>query len=100
MAGKWFSYSVTGRSPEEGGTTTISTTLVPLSLIFDANTDKVGKKPIISADSDVTKVVQSPIFQKFAFVTGNTQYADAVQRAEFTAWPLESTGIPCSASRA
>jgi chitinase len=81
--GKSFSYTVTGRGPDEGGTTTISTTLVPLSLIFDANTDKAGKKRMISAASDVAKVVQSPIFQKFAFATGNTQYADAVQRAEF-----------------
>jgi chitinase len=83
LAGKSFSYTVTGRSPEEGGTTIISTTLVPLSLIFDANTDQAGRKRIISAASDVAKVVQSPIFQKFAFATGNTQYADAVQRAEF-----------------
>jgi chitinase len=83
VAGKPFRYTVAGRSPEAGGTTTISTALVPLSLIFDGYTDNSGKKLVISAAPDVPKVVQSPIFQKFAFATGATQYGDAVQRAEF-----------------
>ncbi|MGH9326483.1 MAG: hypothetical protein ACRD2B_07340, partial [Terriglobia bacterium] len=82
-AGKPSQYTLAGRRPELGGTTTIPTALVPVSLIFDGYTDKAGKKLVISAASDVPKVVQSPIFQKFAFATGATQYGDAVQRAEF-----------------
>ncbi|MGH9403352.1 MAG: glycosyl hydrolase family 18 protein [Terriglobia bacterium] len=83
VAGKPSRYTVAGRSPELGGTTTISTVLVPVALIFDGYTDKAGKKLVISAAPDVPKVVHSPIFQKYAFATGATQYGDAVQRAEF-----------------
>ncbi|MGH9583988.1 MAG: hypothetical protein ACRD4O_13760, partial [Bryobacteraceae bacterium] len=34
--GKQYSYTVAGRKPESGGTTTIPTVIVPLSLSFDA----------------------------------------------------------------
>jgi chitinase len=83
VAGKQYTYSIVGRSPEKGGTTIIPTVLVPVSLQFDAYTDRSGKNLVISAAADVPKVVQSPIFQKFGFATGDTQYGDAVQRAEF-----------------
>lgn len=83
VAGKTFRYTVAGRSPKLGGTTTISTALIPVSLIFDEYTDATGKKLEISAAPDVAAVIQSPIFQKFAFATGVTQYGDAVERAEF-----------------
>ncbi len=82
-AGKQYQYTIVGRDPSQGGTTTMSTVLVPVSLVFDGFTDKSGKKLEISAASDVPKVVQSPIFQKHAFATGDTQYGDAIQRAQF-----------------
>lgn len=83
VAGKQYQYTVAGRNPDKGGTTTISTVLVPVSLAFEGYKDKSGKELTISAASDVPKVVHSPIFQKFSFATGDTQYGDAVQRAEF-----------------
>ncbi len=82
-AGKEYHYTVVGRDPAQGGTTTISTVLVPVSLVFDAPADKAGKNAEISAADDVPKVVQSPVFQKHAFATGTTQYGDAIQRAQF-----------------
>jgi chitinase len=83
VAGKHYTYRIAGRTPALGGTTTIPTMLVPVSLSFDAYTGNAGKKLVTSAAADVPKVIQSPIFQKFGFATGNTQYGDAVQRAEF-----------------
>ncbi|MGH9397157.1 MAG: glycosyl hydrolase family 18 protein [Terriglobia bacterium] len=82
-AAKQYRYTVAGGKPELGGTTIIPTVLVPVSLAFDGYTDKSGSKLVINAVPDISKVVDSPIFQKFAFATGDTQYADAVQRAEF-----------------
>ncbi|HTV53636.1 MAG TPA: glycosyl hydrolase family 18 protein [Terriglobia bacterium] len=82
-AGKQYQYRLAGRSPDLGGTTTIPTVLVPVSLSFDAYPSEAGKKLVISSAADVPKVVESPIFQKFGFATGDTQYGDAVERAEF-----------------
>ena len=80
--GKNYSYTFAGRKPELGGTTTIPTVLVPLSLSFEAG-GKHGRKTEMNAKDKVSTILRSPIFQNFAFATGDTQYADAVQRAEF-----------------
>lgn len=82
-AGKRYSYTVVGGKPERGGTTTIPTIIVPISLVFGADRGKPEKKLVINATSDARKVARSPIFRKFAFATGDTQYGDAVERAEF-----------------
>ncbi|HET9177446.1 MAG TPA: glycosyl hydrolase family 18 protein [Terriglobia bacterium] len=82
-AGHEYHYTVVGKDPAQGGTLTIPTVVVPVSLVFDAPAGKAGKKVEISAADDVQKVAQSPIFQKYAFATGDTQYGDAVQRAQF-----------------
>lgn len=81
--GRQYSYAIAGRSPVAGGTTVIPTVLVPVSLVFQVNQGDPGKTATIDASADVQTVVQSPIFQKFPFATGDTQYGDAVQRAEF-----------------
>lgn len=83
VAGQQYPYTIVGRDPKLGGTTTIPTVLVPVSLAFDDYVGTDGKKLVIDATPDVPKVVQSPIFQEFAFATGMTQYGDAVQRAQF-----------------
>jgi chitinase len=83
VSGRQYRYVVAGRSPEQGGTTTIPTVLVPVSLVFQGYRDAAGHPLAISASSAVTQVVDSPIFREFAFATGDTQYGDAVQRAEF-----------------
>ncbi|MEO6909855.1 MAG: glycoside hydrolase, partial [Edaphobacter sp.] len=83
MAGTDYSYTVVGSDPTHGGTTTIPTVLVPITLSFDAPVDATGRKAILDARQDVSKVVRSPIFQKYAFPSGKTQYADAMQRTAF-----------------
>ncbi|HEX5410769.1 MAG TPA: glycosyl hydrolase family 18 protein [Terriglobia bacterium] len=82
-AGREYQYTVVGKDPGEGGTATIPTVVVPVSLVFDAPADKAAKAVEVSTADDVEKVVQSPIFQKHAFATGDTQYGDAIQRAQF-----------------
>jgi chitinase len=83
--GKQYSYTIAGKEPESGGTTEIPTVLVPLSLSFDARggLSKAKGKVVMNAEVDVPEVLHSPIFQRFAFATGDTQYGDAVQRAQF-----------------
>jgi chitinase len=77
------SYTLAGRDPAKGGTTTIPTVLVPITLSFDAK-KTAGKPFVMDAAADVSPVLHSPIFSKFAFASGNTtQYADAMLRSTF-----------------
>src|SRR5580692_2554254 len=77
------SYTLAGRSPEQAGSTTIPTLLVPITLSFDAKkTD--GKPLVMDATADVSPILGSPIFARFAFSAGNnTQYGDAMLRSTF-----------------
>jgi chitinase len=83
------SYTLAGHDPVQGGTTTIPTTLVPITLSFDAK-KTANKTLVMDAAADVPHVLHSPIFSKFAFKSGNrTQYADAMLRSTFpkaTGW--------------
>ncbi|MBB5328238.1 hypothetical protein HDF14_001844, partial [Edaphobacter lichenicola] len=77
------SYTLSGRDPGQGRATTIPTVLVPIALSFDAK-HLAGKPFVMDAASDVSPVLRSPIFSKFAFAAGNTtQYADAMLRSTF-----------------
>ena len=77
------SYTLVGRDSVQGGTTTIPTVLVPVTLSFEAKkTD--GKLHVMDAAADVPHILRSPIFSKFAFSLDNdTQYADALLRTTF-----------------
>lgn len=81
--GKSYPYTIAGQQPDAGGTTTIPTVLVPLSLSFDASGGRNGHRVVMNAEDDVPAILHSPIFEVFPFATGNTQYGDAVQRAQF-----------------
>src|SRR5579862_1426572 len=77
------SYTLVGRDPAQGGTTTIPVLLVPITLLFDAK-KTAGKPFIMDAAPDVPGVLRSPVFSKFTFPAGgNTQYGDAMLRATF-----------------
>ena len=77
------SYTLAGRDPDHGGTTTIPTVLVPIALSFDAK-KTAGKPFIMDAAADVSSILRSPIFSTFSFSAGNTtQYADAMLRSTF-----------------
>jgi chitinase len=77
------SYTLAGRGPAKAETTTIPTVLVPIALSFDAK-KTAGKPFVMDAAADVSPVLHSPIFSKFAFAPSNTtQYADAMLRSTF-----------------
>jgi chitinase len=76
------SYTLAGADPARGGTTTIPTVLVPVTLSFESK--KIAGKPfVMDAVPDVQPVLRSPIFSNFAFPSGATQYADALLRSTF-----------------
>ena len=76
---KLYSYTMAGQSPESGKTTVIPTVLVPVALSFQASGHPIRMNPKAAAQN----VLRSPIFEKASFAIGKTQYADAVQRAQF-----------------
>src|SRR5579863_5752216 len=83
------SYTLVGRDPAQGVSSTIPSVLVPITLSFEAK--KSGGKPfVLDAGPDVPNVLRSPVFSNFRFPSGDTtQYMDAMLRATFpsaTGW--------------
>jgi hypothetical protein len=84
--GKTWKYSMVGTNPSHGSvTTTIPVTIVPLLLKFSN-----GKS--FDGTSQVSSTTGSPLYQNAQFISGTTQYGDAIQRAEF--WKNVSTLSP------
>ena len=77
------SYTLLGHDPSAGGTTTIPTVLVPVTLSFD--TKKIAGKPfVMDAIPDAPGILRSPVFSEFPFASGKRlQYGDALLRATF-----------------
>jgi hypothetical protein len=75
--GKTWQFTMVGTDPSKGSkTTTVPVTIIPLLLKFSDGTSFDGS-------SRVTPTTSSPLFQKAKFISGTTQYGDAVARAEF-----------------
>ena len=75
------SYTLAGRDPAQGGTTTLPTVLVPVRLTF-AMKDAAGRPYVMSAGGDVARILRSPVFSPARFAGGGkAQYADAMLRA-------------------
>jgi hypothetical protein len=84
----WY-WNMVGNPPQMGGTTTINSPIIPVSLdLLDTN----GQVRVFNGHLlhyDVTPFVQptvlSPTFQNFTYSSSDapTQFTDAVQRAEF-----------------
>lgn len=84
--GTTYPYTMIGSNPAAGSsTTTIRPVIVPISFTFSNGVTLDGS-------TRVQPAIASPIFQKAQFVSGNTQYGDAIQRAEF--WNSVSTTSP------
>lgn len=84
--GKTWSYSMVGTNPAKGSkTTTVPVTIVPLNLKFSNGTSFDGTP-------QVAQTTGSPLFKNASFISGTTQYGDAVARAEF--WNKVSTTSP------
>ena len=82
--GENYSYTVAGGDPAKGGTTTLPTVLVPITVTIEAPMDAAGTKAVLDAGPDVDHVLRSPIFSSYRFSSGKTQYADALMRADFS----------------
>jgi chitinase len=79
------SYTLAGRDPARGGTTTIHVLLVPTELSFEAK-KTAGKPFVMDVSADIPAILRSPVFSAFGFSSGGTtQYADAMLKATFSA---------------
>jgi len=75
--GTTYKYTMVGTNPSSGSvTTTVPVTIIPLKLTFSDST-------VLDGSQKVSNTTASPIFQNAQFSSGNTQYGDAIQRAEF-----------------
>jgi hypothetical protein len=75
--GVTYPYTMVGSSPFTGSRqTTVATRILPIRLVFADGT-------VLDGSDNVGKLVASPLFQPANFISGKTQYGDAVQRAEF-----------------
>ena len=77
------SYTLAGGDPAKGGTTTIPTVLVPVTLAFEGK--KIAGKPfVMDAARQAGRITGSPVFTATPFPAGGSaQYADAMLRATF-----------------
>ena len=84
-------FNIVGADPTQGAsTTTIPTVLVPLKFVFPPIAGNPA--PTFDGSAVITSIVNSPIFQNAQYTAGstdlgNTQFGDALQRAQF--WNLQ-----------
>jgi len=84
--GTTYPYTMVGTNPAQGSaTTTVPTEIIPLSFTFSNGVTLDGSTKVSDTEA-------SPIFQSAPFLSGNTQYGDAIQRAEF--WNYVSGSSP------
>ncbi len=77
LKGVTYPYTMVGTNPAAGSrTTTVPTVIIPLAL-------KYANGVILDGTTKAQAVRNSPIFKPTSFVSGKTQYGDAIQRAEF-----------------
>jgi hypothetical protein len=78
-----FPFTMVGQDPTKKKTTVVPTTYVPMSFFFDEFVDQNGNNITIDANAITTEVKTSPLFENSEYVTGFTQFGDAMMRAEF-----------------
>src|SRR6185437_13267362 len=81
--GQTFPFNVVGTQPQVGGVTRIPTQVKPVTLLFEGYEDEKGDPIVLSPEPVVLSVRNSPNFRSAQYQTGFTQFADAVQRAQF-----------------
>lgn len=81
--GQVFPFTMVGQDPHRLGTTMIDTSYVPISFFFDEFVDQNGNNIVIDMGPINDEILHSPNFEAFPYTSGNTQFGDAVQRAEF-----------------
>ena len=81
-----YPYTMVGTDPASGSATShIPVTIIPLKVVFSNGV-------ALDGGSKVVETTASPIFQNASFLSGTTQYGDAIQRANF--WNYVSTSSP------
>ena len=81
--GRTFPFTMVGGAPNRGETTRIRTQMIPISLFFEGFVDAKGEPIVLEAGDALAQTLNSPNFHAAQYQTGFTQFADAVQRAEF-----------------
>jgi hypothetical protein len=85
MQGTNYPYTIVGGKPQAGGTTEVPVQLIPISLLFEEYADESGAPLILGPAQVIPRVLSSPNFSNAQYATGVTQFADAVQLAQFNA---------------
>lgn len=80
---KTFPFNIVGANPKAGAITHIPTQLKPVALLFEGYEDEHGQPIVLSPEPILSSVINSPNFRNALYPTGLTQFADAVQRAQF-----------------
>jgi hypothetical protein len=81
--GRTVPYTIVGARPQDGGTMQVPTQVLPISLIFDGYVDQNGDPLVLDPEPILVRVKNSPNFRAAQYSNGFTQFADAVQRAQF-----------------
>lgn len=81
--GNAYPYVMVGNKPQAGGTTEVPTEIIPISLFFEEYVDDNGSPLVLDPAPVLPRVQSSPNFHNANYQTGFTQFADAVQRAQF-----------------
>jgi hypothetical protein len=81
--GNVYPYTMVGSKPQSGGTTEVPVQLVPISMFFEEFADESGAPLVLDPTTVLPRVQSSPNFHKAQYLTGLTQFADAVQLAQF-----------------
>jgi hypothetical protein len=85
--GRTFHYKMVGANPANGSSlTVVPTEILPITFTFASG------GPPLTASRQSRELMKSPIFNAAPFTSGTTQFADAMQRAEF--WNEVSTVSP------
>jgi chitinase len=82
--GKTFPFTLVGSAPQAGGTTEIPTQLIVASVLLEGFVDQQGEPIVLGPSNILGRLQNSPNFRNAAYATGFTQFADAVQRAQFS----------------
>jgi hypothetical protein len=81
--GKVYPFAMVGTKPQSNTTTQIPVQIIPISLFFEEFVDENGAPIVLDPGAIVPRVQASPNFHDSQYATGTTQFADAVQRAQF-----------------
>ncbi|HEY2116851.1 MAG TPA: hypothetical protein VGJ51_17270 [Candidatus Angelobacter sp.] len=85
LQGTNYPYTIVGGKPQSGGTTEVPVQLIPISLLFEEYADESGSPLILGPGQVIPRVLSSPNFSDAQYPNGVSQFADAVQRAQFNA---------------